>query len=55
MHVLGMQDVSLLPKYVKRICRFLLLCDFALDNAGISMLQRTALAFIFTLVVLIRC
>ena len=27
------------PKYVKQIYRFLLLCDFALDNAGSEILK----------------
>jgi len=34
-HVLGMKEISLLPKYAKRISRFLFLCGFAFDNAGI--------------------
>jgi hypothetical protein len=33
-HVLGMQEISLLPKYVKQVSRFLFLCNFALDNHG---------------------
>jgi hypothetical protein len=30
----GTQEISLLPKYVKQICWFRFLCNFALDNAG---------------------
>ena len=54
-HMLGMQEGSLLPKYVKRICRFRFLCNFALDNAGTEMLKRIALGFIFSVVVPIHC
>jgi hypothetical protein len=54
-HVLGMQEISLLPKYVKQISRVFFLCDFALDNAGTLMLKRLALAFIFTVVIVIQC
>ena len=47
-HVLRMQEISLLPKYVKQISSFLFLCNFALDNGGTEMLKRIALAFIFS-------
>ena len=53
-HVLGMQEISLLPKYVKQISSFLLLCNFALDNGGTEMVKRIALAFILFVVVLIQ-
>jgi len=53
-HVLGMQEISLLFKHVKQISRFLFLCNFALDKAGTEMLKRIALAFIFSVVVLIQ-
>jgi len=54
-HVLGMQEISLLPKYIKQISSFPFLCNFALDNAGTEMVKRIALAFIFFVVVLIQC
>ena len=53
-HILAMQEISLLIKYVKYISRFLFLCNFALDNAGTEMLKRIALAFIFSVLVLIQ-
>jgi len=53
-HVLRMQEISLLSKYVKQISSFLFLCNFALDNAGTEMLTRIALAFIFSVLVLIQ-
>ena len=54
-HILGMQEGSLLPKYVKRISRFRFLCNFALDKAGTKMLKRIALGFIFSVVDPIHC
>jgi len=54
-HILGMQEGSLLPKYVKQISRFCFLCNFALDNAGTEMLKHIALGFIFSVVVPIHC
>ena len=53
-HVLGMQKISLLPKYLKQIFSFLFICNFALDNAGTEMLERIAVAFIFSVVLLIE-
>ena len=35
-----MQEISLLPNYVKQISRFLFLCNFALNNAGTEMLNK---------------
>ena len=52
-NILGMQERSLLPKYMKRISRFRFLRNFALNNAG--MLKRIALGFIFSVVVPIYC
>jgi len=53
-HILGMQEISLFPKHVKQISRFLFLCNFALDNAGTEMVKRITLAFISSVVVLIQ-
>ena len=49
-HILGMQEGSLLPKYVKRICRFRFLFNFALDKAGTETEKRIKLGFIFSVV-----
>ena len=50
-----MQEIFLLPEYVKQISRFRFLCNFALDNICAKMLlKRTALDFKFSVVVLIH-
>ena len=54
-HVLGMQGIFTLPKYVKQISRSLFLCNIALDNTGTEALKRIALAFIFSVVDLLQC
>ena len=54
-HILGMQEGSLLPKYVKQISRFRFLCNCALDNTGTEMLKHSALGFILSVVVPIHC
>lgn len=47
-------EISLLPKCVKQISRFLFLCKFALYNGGTEMLKRIALGFVFSVVCLIQ-
>jgi len=50
-----MQEIFLLPKYVKQISRFRFLCNFALDKVGTKMLLKCiALDFKFSVVVLIH-
>jgi len=54
-NILGMQEIFLLPKYVKQISRIRFLCNFALDKVGTKMLLKCiALDFKFSVVVLIH-